>query len=497
MSGSILEGRMGRRGGSLVLAGLLGACGGEAPEALDEGELAPLTSLHGTRDAADTGCHVVLRSLGRVADGRGGFETQGSSWAFVAEVDVAREASSAGANLRVLYRSSLDQRWREASGSTSGDGAPGFVRSAVRLGEGLPGPGLSGTALSRAWVEVIPFLALAEGGRLFDHNRIPNPLTNYLVRASDNFAVPADLSTCARRTSAAPAFAPPAVRLAFAGDWTSSASGALWEGGEVAIDFELARLGRCYRRDDASFEAFAHVRALPSGRVVSGSIRRIANGRVEPQRFTAPIPAGSTHLEVWFEGRGDQGRCRSWDSDHGRNYRFVVRPQPEWMGRLTANISRSGGAPCASASEGAIEGQFDYGTWARSRAVVGNVCFEVYRRGLTDGAASALWQSLDARAYYRFDPAGPWQWAHVPLVDRVGNNARYAFDVRALDPFRPHRCPEGPVTTVSGAGPSEVEARLELYFVVNGRVLGGPGGAPLLGLYRDYPNDPWRAENCR
>lgn len=101
---------------------------------------------------------------------------------------------------------------------------------------------------------------------------------------------------------------------------------------------------------------------------------------------------------------------------------------------------------------------------------------------------------LDTQLHYRFigQATSSWQAAPVHIDRRVGNNTRYAFDLRSLDPLRSFHCPEVAPTTTAGSD----EIRFEYYVTVNGVELRPAPGGVYAGTFADYPNNTWRAANC-
>lgn len=165
----------------------------------------------------------------------------------------------------------------------------------------------------------------------------------------------------------------------------------------------------------------------------------------------------------------------------------VCHPEPGWMGDYAVKLSRdTDGARTGAVAIGA-DG-FTYGTWARQRAATTNLCFEVWKASVTDWDKPDLWRQLDVRVHWRV-AGGPWSWAWVDLDGRVGHNARYAFDVRGIDPFRPCHCPEAPPTPLSGG--AYVALDVDLRVIVN-----GAASEIMTATCYDYPSHPWRDANC-
>ena len=108
-----------------------------------------------------------------------------------------------------------------------------------------------------------------------------------------------------------------------------------------------------------------------------------------------------------------------------------------------------------------------------------------------------LWRQLDFRVHTRFAGQESFTSTYLSLFDQVGNNARYGLDLRTLDPFAPYRCPDVPVSEYTAStGELMVQAPVELYFTVNGRIL-TPGDTLFAGTYWDYAANPFREENCQ
>ena len=103
--------------------------------------------------------------------------------------------------------------------------------------------------------------------------------------------------------------------------------------------------------------------------------------------------------------------------------------------------------------------------------------------------------------HYRFVGASAstqWQTTPVHLDRRVGNNARYAFNWRAIDPLRSYHCPEvaPSVTPPANGDGGRSEIRGEYFVTVNGGELRPAPGGAYAGTFVDYANDAWRTANC-
>ena len=182
-----------------VLAAAVGACSPEAdaPPAITAD--APVFSKADAPapDAADHACRVVLRDLGRSDNGMGGYVTQGGSWVWTGHLDVAATDIANGARPAVLFRANGVGDWYEVAATATTGGTAQRPRYQVQLADHTaPLPSASGTSIASSRMEVVPFLHLADGSRLFDHNRNLDDLSNYLLNVSDGFSVNDDPAVC-------------------------------------------------------------------------------------------------------------------------------------------------------------------------------------------------------------------------------------------------------------------------------------------------------------
>ncbi|HEX5063769.1 MAG TPA: DUF6209 family protein [Kofleriaceae bacterium] len=440
---------------------------------------APLVGVDGSHDAADRNCNIVLRNLERPWTGFT-WETNGSSWVWAGTIEISDAAAAEGLVPRLLYQYGSDPTWHEVAATPAQQpGTPGFSRYTVRIDQDLPGPGMSGTALANARVQVVPMLRMPQGGRLFDHNRNPGDVDNYVMTSPD-FAVWGNDAVCA------PPAGPQRARLVFDADWTEHREGVLAPGGEVTIVYAQTRLNQCKQTQNGYelWDITAHVRFEPGGQLLGASVRA--------GTATMTVPSDARRAVVWFESTSVSG-CHYWDSNYGNNYVFDAATPPQWVGNMSSLMTRDtsgdicGGTP---AQQG-----FAFDTWTRERAAITNLCFQVYQPGMTDHDDPDLWQKLDVSVRWHGEgqPA-VWQSRSINFDRRVGNDARYAMSWRDLDPFRPYHCPD--VATTTTADGMYVQARLEYIVVVNGYELRPVPGATFSGTFTDYANDTWRAQNC-
>lgn len=471
---------------ALVL--LLAACANDVRDDTDvaaatrPGVEAPLIGAS-AGDSADRSCQVVLRDFGRVVTGTG-FATKGSRWVFQGRVDVARAAVAEGAAVRLLVGSAgsdeANRPWREVAPMASTAIDDRFDRLLFELDDdALPGV-LPGPAAESS-LAVIPFLALGSA-RVFDHNVVVDAAGHYVLDAASGYAVTTPASTCTEA---------PGATLTFAADWTEAQSGPVLAGRDVVIDYAVERNSPCRQMYNGAptWSLVVVARFHPMNVVQEALVVDLTGGAPRPLSARLPVPSGATDVELFFRNN-DRGGCVAWDSDFGRNYHFpVVTPPPvrgpAWLGNATATISRAASRRCGDAV--AFGPELRFGTWARQRAVITDLCFEAWEPGLTDVESPNLWQQLDARVHTRFDPTKPFATEFVALADRVGNNARYAVDLRAFDPFQWGRCADDvPTTRVSEPWADLDVATLELYFTVNGVELRPADGGVFRVVYENY-----------
>ena len=429
---------------------------------------APLVGVDGSTDAADRACHVVLREFERARNGPFTYQTNGASWVWEGFVDVSEAATAEGLEPRLLFHVDGDATWHVADALPSDAVAPsGFVRWRVRLDQGVPGP--STPDVTTTQVQVVPFLALDGGGRLFDHNRFPGELDNYVLAWEWDFKVTRADAVCP------PTGDPPPARVVFRADHGEEQIGGIVPGGALRVEYDAARLTTCRHSQGGNplWDITAHVRWEPSFALAHASVRDGA--------ATFTVPAGTQHVMMWFENTSASG-CQAWDSDFGANYHFDVLAPPAWVGNATVRLQRDTSDPCAGA---ALDGGFSFDTWVRERAAITNACLQVWQPGVTDRDGVEVWKKLDVSVRHRGRGTNtPWRIAPVPFDRRVDNDARFAFNLRSIDPFRPYTCPDVPVTPVDGG--QYRQAELELYFVVNGVELRAADGAPFVGRFVDH-----------
>ncbi len=490
----------------VILAGIvLGSCSA-TPEAHEEFSpaLAPLIGTN--EDAADKDCNIVLLDVSRVPNGMGGYETVGNTWLWRGAIDVRASEIEAGAQPGVLFHYGSDPTWWEAVLEPASGAQEGYVRYTFSMYGHTPGPGMSGTSISRAVIELIPVLVRGNTRR-FDHNRNPGEWDNYTLTMQNNWTVLRDEAICSLRpprvdldTSALV----PEATLHFPASGAPELMGRIVAGGRLVVHYEPSRMTTCRDTHNGypAWDLRAFVKFNPSGVVLDQSVRSFVTNYGVPtttavaQPAVFPIPADAASVEVWFWNSGIGGgyACQDYDSNGGANYLYGVFPLPGWVGNARVNISRSAAALCSSDAP-VYASPFTYDSWARTRAAYAGFCFEVWQEGITDRPNPNLWQDLDVQVHYRFAGQQDFTRAYVDLFDQVGNNARYGLNLRTFDPFGFYQCPSVPYETVSAPDGDRVQASLEFFFTINGMVF-RPENALFGGTYVDYASNPFRDTYC-
>lgn len=166
-----------------------------------------------------------------------------------------------------------------------------------------------------------------------------------------------------------------------------------------------------------------------------------------------------------------------------------------WAGLVQSSMQRYG-TPCGEA-RGIDQNPVRYDSWVRQRASQRNVCFQIWRGGVTDHDNANLWRDLDVQVH--FHDGETWQSEYVSFVDRQGNNARYGTEfARNADPFYPLpnfsniKLPKRILSTRNNM--AAVEATMDFYFTVNGSELKNSQGNPFQVVYSGYAYIPTKPE---
>jgi hypothetical protein len=278
-----------------------------------------------------------------------------------------------------------------------------------------------------------------------------------------------------------------AAEVRFAADWSTTLEGTPIQGGRLDIVYDVTRLPTCRdtRYGQPAWSILARYR-LPSGRT----------GYVPVTSGTGTLELTEAgEIELWFENQG-YGGCRAHDSRFGQNYRIVVDPDPRapgWLGNAAYVIERRtcDAGPCEDTRRPLELAPFSYDSWARQRAAIRAIYFDVWKAGVTDRDNPELWRELDVKVHHRARFDGAFTSRPVAFFRRAGNDARYELPMAELDPLAapyriddPASCPDADLLT-SGDGVT-VGANVEFYFTVNGVVLKRHDGANFYGRFENY-----------
>jgi hypothetical protein len=305
----------------------LAACEG-APPADTTGSSASAVSQG---DSADTSCQVVLRHTDIDFESSLGPETDcssGTCWVVIPiTFDVAMSESLAQSEAFVLYQGEGSATWQQSSQAEpifgcdelpDGPCAPvGFRRYQVTLRTDTFTTGPGDTT-----VQLIPYIQTVGGARLFDHNRVADPLGSYALTAQNNWTISDDATACPGPT--------PTARLTatFATGWQNSSTGTLAGGGKVDVAYDIYRMPATLGCTTDGVDAFAttgYIRFEPSGTTLSELLSGpfdSTTDKVESLPLEFDAPAGTTSAALWFMTSSDCTGANQWDSDYGQNYVF-------------------------------------------------------------------------------------------------------------------------------------------------------------------------------
>lgn len=381
-------------------------------------------------DTADRSCKVVLRSLARISTGPG-YQTKctttGCQVVWSGVMDISEAAYQQGARPQVMYKNQDASTWTVVTPRKTTGAPAGFVRYAVKLEKNTMSDGMSATGLSRARIEVAPFLKLADGSRVFDKQRGQSDFENYVLSQATKWSVADDASVCG------PPRAP--AQLDFLVGFGQQQRGAVVAGQKAVITYALDRLTTCRGTHNGypAWDVTAFVRFVPSGQVVSGSLKSVQTTGGNPSTvdivsmpFSFDVPRGTTELEVWFRNfTGAGSSCEAYDSNLGANYRFSVEAAPfadvQWVGRPGSSTSRA-----CSRTEGA-PANLVLDSYLQQRACV-FVEADVYVPGLTDGVGGLKPYAVFARATLSLD-GKPLPSEPLAFVGRFGNDYRFHYEL--------------------------------------------------------------------
>lgn len=298
------------------------------------------------RDEADTDCLVVLREIGRPPH-QGGYETTCHeagpclyTWRGLVDVDATRLGPED--RVEVMYRTLETRGAWYAVAATPADAAQadGFVRFEFVLDHFTPANGMSLTSLNRTEIDLIPYVVRADGTRVFDHNRVAQPLDNYALRAANAWSIAAD-ETCAPD---APAVVPE-YALTYPDFAESLTDGPVVAGGRLRVSYDGRRLRETQSclgsQGPASSTTIVAEWRFDGHPAQSATVETYVRSsgyacpgqpspceRVETPELVLDAPADATQLAMWFHcvPGFSRGAPENWqyDSDFGANYFLPV-----------------------------------------------------------------------------------------------------------------------------------------------------------------------------
>lgn len=282
-----------------------------------------------------------------------------------------------------------------------------------------------------------------------------------------------------------------APRIVFSASWGETTVGKLRAGDGIEIAYDASRLATCASGEQGGIPQWSITAHYKVG---DSEVHSVAVAGLNAAPTPMIVPQQKGKLEIWFEANNKWG-CQAFDSDFGSNYRFnVAAPlgQPGWVGNGARVIDRwtCEAGPC-DASRVSLDTAFTYGTWARQRATIAGLYFDVWEEGVTDFDNADLWKQVDAQVHFRFTGESTFGTRYVDFFRRVGNDARYEVKLRTIDPFfaKPSvvpadQCPAGELSLTPDG--QYVTTSVEYYFTIDGVELRPSSGAYFVGNFEDY-----------
>ncbi len=283
-----------------------------------------------------------------------------------------------------------------------------------------------------------------------------------------------------------------AARITFGADWSESVQGKLRAGDPITIAYDASRLPTC-RGDQGGIPQWA---ITANYRVAGGEIHAITVAGLSAASPVVVVPEAKGDLEMWFEVDNRWG-CHAFDSDFNHNYHFKIgaaQNGPDWVGNAASVINRATceGGPC-DANRVGLEHGFSFDTWARQRAAIASLYFDVWEEGVTDFDNADLWKQVDAQIHFRFAGQPAFTSRYVDFFKRNGNDARYQVRLITLDPFfampsmvPAESCPEAQLTLSPNGQYAMTD--VEYYFTIDSVELRPGPGETYHGHFEDYAN---------
>jgi len=304
---------------------LLAACSSAASTGDSESTRATSSAQTAEGDQADTSCQVVLRHTCINFESSLGPQTNcssGTCWVIITVTfDVAMSQSLAQSEAFVFYQGEGSTTWMQSAQAEPIFGAPvGFRRYQVVLQTDTftSGPGDTN-------VQLVPFIVTFGGSssaRLFDHNRVADPLGAYQLDGLDNWTINDDASAC-------PGTAPAGtLTVTFPTGWNNTSTGALAANGKLDVNYDIYRMPStisCTTDGVNAFATWGYVRFQPGGQVLgepaNGPFDSTTN-QVDSLPLEFDVPPGTSSAALWFETSSDcNGTATSGRTIRTRRFR--------------------------------------------------------------------------------------------------------------------------------------------------------------------------------
>lgn len=242
-------------------------------------------------------------------------------------------------------------------------------------------------------------------------------------------AAPSEQQPASPTTTSESALVTSRATLNFLAGWAEEQHGAVVQGGQLVVNYDLNRLTNCQGSTaygQPAWNTVAYVRFTPGGQTFNGPLVEHdlwQTGTSKAIPFEVTVPTDATGVELWFYHSGN-GCAGVYDSDYGANYHFAVETQNPagvvWAGDWGGSFSRE----CVH--QNGLADPIVIDSYVRERACK-FVDADVYVPGLTDGATERP-QYVSAQVEYSVD-GGPAQYQWLSYQGRVGNNYRWRWQL--------------------------------------------------------------------
>lgn len=327
-----------------------------------------LGAADGFGDEPDFNCQVVLRNVSRVPNGPGYTTTcdLGTStdeycrYIWTGEIDVDARTVSEIQGVFLLFRTSqTGEDWYQLEATSEDQVVDGFARYSFTIDQFTPNPGMSMTGLNRTTIDFIPFVLRNSTVRVFDHNRISNPLGSYHLDYDNLWSIDDEPGVCTPLEDRVP------VWHFYDGWYDKVDNGPLQAGDSVKIDYDGKRLRDkqdCLGSQGAVSSTTIYASwSIDGGAVQTAQVESYIESwgyacqGQEPPCITLDkdqpeieLPSESKDLQLWFYCKPgfSQGAEANWkyDSNMGDNYhqQIIENANPvNWAGAWQHYASRS------------------------------------------------------------------------------------------------------------------------------------------------------------